>query len=387
LTNSSGGLDNPWADYPGGNPFPGITALAYSFNKNAPFAQYGSYQSVPYDVKPLSVESWNLNLQRQVGNSWLLSASYNGSSIRHIWTQQAINPGVYFPGTNCKLPNGVTINGTCSTTANINQRRALNLIRNEAPYLGSASVYDTGGVQRYNGMLLSVQRRVAKGVAVNANYTWSRCIGDGQRSNNGQGDQSTVTYLIPNNRRADTANCGSDRRQVLNLTPVAETPTFQDKYLRMGLSGWRMSAIYTFMTGDYLTVIDNVDRALTGIANQRPNLVNVNPFSNRSARPLSLYLNPAAFALSDVGTNGNLGKAGIQGPSFWEFDTAISRTFQVREGQRVEFRAEAYNVLNSFIPADQAGQAGFYTFGTNTFGQIRTAANPRIMQFALKYVF
>jgi hypothetical protein len=126
---------------------------------------------------------------------------------------------------------------------------------------------------------------------------------------------------------------------------------------------------------------------LTGIANQRPNLVNVNPFSNRSARPLSLYLNPAAFALSDVGTNGNLGKAGIQGPSFWEFDTAISRTFQVREGQRVEFRAEAYNVLNSFIPADQAGQAGFYTFGTNTFGQIRTAANPRIMQFALKYVF
>ena len=59
----------------------------------------------------------------------------------------------------------------------------------------------------------------------------------------------------------------------------------------------------------------------------------------------------------------------------------------LNEGQRVEFRAEAYNVLNSFIPADQAGQAGFYTFGTSTFGQIRTAKDPRILQFALKYVF
>jgi hypothetical protein len=382
LTNTSGGLDNPWSDYPGGNPFPGITALAYSFNKNAPFAQFGNYQSVPYDVKPISVASWNLNLQRQIGNSWVVSAGYIGNSTLHIWTQRAINPGVYFPGTNCKLPNGVTISGTCSTTANLNQRRALNLIRNEAPYIGSASEYDTGGIQKYNGMLLSVQRRVAKGAAINGNYTWAHCIGDGQRSNNGQGDQSTVTYVYPNNRRADTANCGSDRRQVVNLTGVAETPTFQQRYLRMGLTGWRLSAVYTFMLGDYLTVVDNVDRALNGIANQRPNLAMPNPFSDRSARPLSVYLNPAAFVLPDVGANGNLGKANIQGPSIWEFDIAISRQFQVRESQRVEFRAEAYNVLNNFIPQDPN-----LTFGSSTFGQIRTAANPRIMQFALKYVF
>jgi hypothetical protein len=160
LTNTTGGLDNPWSDYPGGNPFPGITALAYQFDKNAPFAQYGNYQSVPYDVKPISVSSWNLSVQRQVGTDWVVSGSYIGNSTLHVWTQRAINPGMYFAGSNCRLPNGTTLSGTCSTTANVNQRRALNLVRNEAPYIGSASEYAVGGIQKYNGMLLSVQRRV-----------------------------------------------------------------------------------------------------------------------------------------------------------------------------------------------------------------------------------
>ncbi len=339
---------------------------------------------MPYNVKPISVSSWNLSLQRQVGNAWVVSATYIGNSTLHIWTQRAINPGVYFAGSNCRLPNGTTISGTCSTTAaaNINQRRILNLTRNEAPFIGSASEYDTGGIQKYNGMLLSAQRRVAKGATFNANYTWSHCIGDGQRSNNGQGDQSTVTYLDPNNRRGDTANCGSDRRHIINLTGVVETPAFQQSIMHMALTGWRLSGTYKWMTGDYLTVVDGVDRALNGISNQRPNLALLNTYSDKSAGPLSVYLNPAAFVLSDVGTNGNLGKASILGPSTWQFDMSVSRGFQVRENQRVELRAEAFNVPNSFRPQDPN-----VTLSSPTFGQIRTSYGPRIMQFALKYVF
>jgi hypothetical protein len=61
---------------------------------------------------------------------------------------------------------------------------------------------------------------------------------------------------------------------------------------------------------------------------------------------------------------------------------ALSRVFQLGEAQRVEFRAEAFNVINGFRRGNPAT-----ALSSNTFGQITTALDPRIMQFALKYVF
>ena len=70
------------------------------------------------------------------------------------------------------------------------------------------------------------------------------------------------------------------------------------------------------------------------------------------------------------------------GPPTWAFDLALSRVFNFREAQRVEVRAEAFNVTNSFRPGNPAA-------GLNSaqFGQIRTSYDPRILQFALKYIF
>jgi hypothetical protein len=69
-------------------------------------------------------------------------------------------------------------------------------------------------------------------------------------------------------------------------------------------------------------------------------------------------------------------------PTAWQFDMSVSRTFTIRESHSLEFRAEAYNVLNSFRtgPIDM-------NFSSPVFGKIRTALDPRIMQFALKYLF
>ena len=61
---------------------------------------------------------------------------------------------------------------------------------------------------------------------------------------------------------------------------------------------------------------------------------------------------------------------------------SVSRAFNFRESQRLEFRVEAYNVTNSFRP----GQPNA-TLNNANFGVIRTSLDPRILQFALKYVF
>ena len=79
---------------------------------------------------------------------------------------------------------------------------------------------------------------------------------------------------------------------------------------------------------------------------------------------------------------GNLGYAAVYGPGRWQFDVALSRNFRFKESQKVEFRAEAFNLTNSFRKDNPTTD-----FNSATFGQVTTALDPRIMQFALKYFF
>jgi hypothetical protein len=376
LNSPPGGLEDPWRGIPGGNIFP------YELDRNAPFPPYGLLYTQPYDLRAPYSNSWNLSIQRQIGPDWLLTSSYMGSNLIHIWGNKALNPATYFPGGACTL-NGVTYN-PCSTLNNTDARRRFSLERpKDGEKLGYVAEADDGGTQIYHGMLLSIERRAAKGVTVNANYTWSHCIGDYANLYNPMSDHPDNTYTDPNNRRADRGNCVSDRRHIFNLTTVASTPQFSNPALRILATGWRLSGIYRRSAGSPLNIVAGSDRALIGLNNQRGNQVLQTPYGDKSAGPLSSYLNPAAFSLPDTGTLGKIGRNSIQGPGTWAFDVALSRIFRFRETQRLEFRAEAYNVTNSFRPGNPATGLN----SASTFGVIRTALDPRILQFALKYVF
>jgi hypothetical protein len=109
------------------------------------------------------------------------------------------------------------------------------------------------------------------------------------------------------------------------------------------------------------------------------NQLRANPYGDKS---VSNYLSASAFETPALGTFGNAGAGSIAGPGTWQFDLALSRSFQVREKERVEFRAEAFNVTNSFHMNTLTTN-----LNSNTFGQVLSAREPRIMQFALKYVF
>ena len=218
-------------------------------------------------------------------------------------------------------------------------------------------------------------------MTVSANYTWSHCISDPFQAglNGGTGGG---TYTNPNNRRFDRGNCNTsatDRRHVFNLAAVAETPAFSNRTLRAVATGWRLAPIVRIQSGPYLTLTTSSDVALSGISNQRGSQILANPFGDKSN---TNYLNPAAFALPATGTLSNMGAGNILGPGTWQFDVALSRTFRLGEVRRVEFRAEAFNLTNSFRM-----QSPTTNFNSNIFGQVTTALDPRIMQFALKYVF
>ena len=103
-----------------------------------------------------------------------------------------------------------------------------------------------------------------------------------------------------------------------------------------------------------------------------------------------LAIGTAAFAQPAIGTIGNMRAANITGPGYWKLDLGLSRIFQPRERQQLEFRAEAFNVTNSLLRGDPI--ASSLNLTSPTFGQITNSlvvgqSNARIMQFALKYSF
>ena len=381
-----GGLDDVFQGFPGGNPFPSDASEKAIYPLGS---QYGSGD--PDSPQP-SAATWNLSLQRQIGEDWALSTSYMGSFAYHVWTANAINPGVFFPGDsdangNCSA-EGFTLNlgragRTCSTSRNVNARRRLNLIDPvEGAFFGNTAEFDPGATQNYHGLLVTLRRRVATGLNFSSNYTWSHCISDGDNQLTRFSIGGDRTYLVPDNRQADRGECSFDRRHVFNLTLVAESPEFSNPTLRMLASDWRLSGIYRVSAGQPVNIVTG-RRALTGTARDRPVQTQGNAYDDQSGDPLSQYLNEAAFGSPGPGTLG-VNHNSLIGPGTWDFDLSLARTFEIREDQRLELRAEAYNVTNSFRPTMHSR---FNNLRNRNFGVIRDSDTPRILQFALKYIF
>jgi hypothetical protein len=157
--------------------------------------------------------------------------------------------------------------------------------------------------------------------------------------------------------------------------------------MRAIASDWRLSEIIRVQSGSFITVATGTDQALNGNAGpQRVNYNGTNPYANAGCTQTPFcvpWLSQAAFSQPSLGTFGNLGSASILGPGAFQMDMSLVRAFQVRERQKVEIRAEAFNLLNHYRPGNPAASLGTLS----TFGQITSSGDPRIMQFAVKYIF
>ena len=382
LTNVT--LSDPWATYPGGDPFPTV------LGRDVPFPTFGTVVTHPLHAHPPVVNQWNLSIQRQVGTNWLLTANYIGTSSVHLATGTELNPAGFLGLGACTL-GGVNFS-TCSTTGNINQRRVLNLKNPvEGQYYGTVSALDDGATGNYNALFLSAQKRLSHGTTVLANYTWSHCVADYLNSIvGGSGDGGPSAGYNPGGRSKERGNCKTDQRHVVNLSAVAQTPRFSSRTLRWIGSNWQISPIMKLRSGQFFTVTTGVDNALNGGPNQRPNQVLANPYMPNKS--IDGWLNPAAFAAPAPGTYGNLGAQNLRGPGVFQLDLALSRTFPIGEGKSLQLRGEAFNLPNHMNPAMPVAALN----STGSFGKIQSDisgtsglsdGDPRIMQFALKFIF
>jgi hypothetical protein len=311
-------------------------------------------------------EQWNLVLERQFGQHWLISASYIGNESTHIWNQTEGNPAVFLGAAN-------------STVANTNQRRVLYL-ENPSPtaggLIGSIAQADPYGTANYNGLILSVNHRFNRGFSILGNWTYSHCLDEADNSN----DLAFPQYQNPTNRAADYGNCTFDHRQIYNASILYATPTnWSNAFLRRALGGWELSTIFSAYTGDYLNPLAGKDNSRTGVGNDRGN---ASGSSRLSHRTIAQFFNTSVFSQNALGTFGNAGRNSILGPGFVNFDLGVARHIRFTESKDVELRAEFFNVFNHANFLDPSA-----TISSSTFGKITSAADPRILQFSGKFHF
>jgi hypothetical protein len=422
-------------------------------NKNVGFAPAGAFLSLPPDQPTTYVQSWTFTVQRQLPSNIFLSVGYVGNATRHAWGTYPLNPAIYIPGSGatsggCMIPDGnggttsvllaagtvsslaaaKTSNFNCSTPGNTQNRRILSLTNAAVgKYAGSLDTFEAGNNAEYSGLVVNVRRSATRNLNINANYTLSHCVNDINQgllgmpnidtgstfvSINGQtpGTPSTAFFdqngnflsgtssltAGPVRREWNRANCSTDRRQIFTTTAIAQVPRLSNNLMRAALTGWSISSIYQFRTGSYLTVGSGSDVAAIGgsLAGQTAVQLSSDVYSpDRPSGPRAQYLKPVAGLFVAPGPGQfapNHGQLNIIGPSFWQWDAAISRTFQITEGQRVQARIEAFNVPNSFRATNPSTSITGGTFGQILGAQlpsVGSAGTNRDVQISFKYLF
>jgi hypothetical protein len=362
-------FDDPYGHL-GGDPHPILTS------PTTPFVRFGTFGSIDPDINSPRVQSWNVTLEQQLATNWGAAVSYLGSYSDRIWGLVAMNPGVFLGLGPCTI-HGVAY-PVCSTNANLNQRRALYLENpDEAQFIGALDQHTDEGTQDYRGLKLSLRRRAAAGISLNANYTWSRCMGNATPTSF---SQISAGYTNPADPEFDRGYCDQDRPHLGSLTMGAQTPDFEAAALRLLASGWRVSGIVTARSGSRLNITTGRDNAFNGISAQRVSKVSDDVYGPKT---LDSYLNAAAFAQPASGTFGDLPYNALIGPGFWNIDLALSRMFAFGGTRNLEVRVESFNLLNTFNWGNPTTN-----LTSAQFGRIRSSAgSPRVMQFGVKYGF
>jgi hypothetical protein len=190
---------------------------------------------------------------------------------------------------------------------------------------------------------------------------------------------------------------------VLSVTWALPAAGSTPPVARAILGGWRLSGIWTMRSGQPLTVFVNANRSRSqwnpsrgpGIGQDRPSYAaGFGPESAINGTP-EQWFTPAAFVLQPAGTFGNTGRGDFRGPNLRTLDLSLSkdaRWSRLGGGGRIEFRIEAFNILNRTnfgVPELRAfaGQADGEP-PLATFGRISTTVtSSRQIQLGVRVIF
>ncbi len=313
----------------------------------------------PSFVRP-RVQSWSATVQHEFAGQILASVGYVGTrgSDFEVWIDRN-SPA--FAG----APAGLDFDPRLNTnTVNINTIR---------PYLGYGAItqYDSGLGSIYNALQTTVQRRFARGFAIQGNYTFGKALGETQTQRN-------ELVQNPMNWRADYGPVNFDATHVFSMNYIWDIPFLKGRKTIAGevLGNWQVAGTFTAQSG--LALSPGLSIPTAGQAT-RPNATGQ---SVTGPQTLTQWFNTAAFAAPAYGMYGNSGTGVIRGPGFWDWDSSISRVFPIREAWHLKLSGEFFNTLNH-----PNWSAVSTSLGSGTYGHITSARDPREIQLSLRLDF
>jgi hypothetical protein len=322
----------------------------------------------PNDVTPYA-EHWMASVERQFGTASLVTLSYVGASSHHLLVLEEANPA---DPALC-----LSLGSACGP---FNEQAARTQFSSA---FGSVELQRTIANSSYNALEASINHR-SHGLEMLASYTWSKSI-----------DQSAglPEPVNPEDPSLSRGLSSFDMRQNLVGSFHYNLPVLQSRSpLHAIASGWSVAGIARFTSGLPVTLLNNNDTSLLGTI---PNGINNNGVDTPewSGRSLRIETNPRSAAVFDasqftlpaLGTMGNARRRFFSGPGMENLDATLSRSFLVKDDRSLEFRVEAFNLLNHAQFFGASTVEGNISSGS--FGQAVSAMPPRLMQVALRYRF
>jgi hypothetical protein len=298
-------------------------------------------------------EVWNLNLERELSSGTVVSIAYIGSRTVHADSGTLLN--IPAPG-----PGAVAA-------------------RRPIPQLSQISDIRWNGWAAYHALILDAKRRFFRGLMFDANWSWSHSIDDASDP----GTTLNETNLPQNvyDLAAEKASSSFDHRQRAVVSFIYQLPLSGGHgWVRALFGQWQAGGNFTAQSGAPFTVNISSDQANIGAGPaQRPN-ISGNP--NDGPKTPQQWFNTPAFSLPALYAFGNAPRNSVIGPGLQEFDLSLRKEVPLTDAARLQFRAEAYNLLNH-PNFNTPNRIAF----TANFGSISSSQDSRQLQLAVKVAF
>jgi hypothetical protein len=363
-------------------PFPAVT-LGYV--PRTPTSQLSDRVAGP-DYRVPRLDQWNLSAQFRFTQTLSLDVGYVGSEGKRLLIAHGLNqPLLASSGSpvNCGY-DGIATHCITSNTSQNAKLRVPVLGENPTALLDSEFV----GASAYHSLQATLRKHASRALTFQATYTYSRAA------------NNTVVYNDQNNLSLDWARASFDRthRFTTNFDYQLPTPTHRDGIAGAMLKGWTLAGIVIVQTGLPMTLTDPnaggvYSRAATSTITLCPgatyrNLATPGTTGSRLNGWIDTTAICAPAAIGSDGSTGygTAGQSIMQGPSQFNTDFSLGKTTRVgglREDAVLAFRMELYNALNHPQFANPGTALGTANFGIVT----QNSVAPRLIQFALKYLF
>ncbi|MEP7364005.1 MAG: TonB-dependent receptor [Acidobacteriota bacterium] len=321
---------------------------------NYPFPSPPSSLSFQRDLRTGYLQHWNFGIQHQLGSNRVAEVAYAGSKGTKLLSARDINQPDPSPTDIPFRPNFLF--------SDINQ-------------------LESRANSNYHSLQTRFQQRLSGGISALASYTWSKSIDDASSFFPSAGDAN-----FPQDSRyvaSERARSSFDVAHRFTAGYTWELPFAHNRWY----GGWQTNGIWSFQTGRPFTValLSELDNSGTGRsslgfgANDRPNVLRNAALDNPTPER---WFDTSAFVIPAKGSFGNAGRNILNGPGQQNINVSLLKNFALSEAMRLQFRLEAFNLLNH----TNFDLPNLFV-GSPTFGRVSSAQSPRHLQLGLKLLF